>query len=293
MHPAPAGGLPPRRGTGHPLKHTSFSLPPLRVWRESAQPRAQILALHGAMTYSVSFEQLGPFLSGTGCDVFAYDQRGFGPDDNRRHWQGIGDLIEDARSCAHFLRSVRPDLPLFVLGESMGGGVAALLAASDREGLLDGLILAAPAVITCPLRRELARAVSYGLTYLPAAAALPFDRLSAEALCDSAAVTLLADRNVRRDLTPDVGAGLLDLALQVGEKAGEINAPTLLLYGSEEAVLPRPCLARLAGRIAGPVTQDCIPGAPHMVLHYADQARVRACLTAWLEARTGPGPDRP
>ncbi|MEJ0071172.1 MAG: alpha/beta fold hydrolase [Pseudomonadota bacterium] len=66
-----------------------------------------------------------------GIATYAYDQRGFGGAPDRGRWAGTPQLAADVASAAALLRGRYPGVPLYLLGESMGGAVA-ILAASGR-----------------------------------------------------------------------------------------------------------------------------------------------------------------
>ena len=70
----------------------------------------------------------------------AYDQRGWGSSDAPSEGYSIGDLARDARQIIHALQIDR----YVLVGHSMGGKVAQLLASQRPEGL-EGLVLVAPA----------------------------------------------------------------------------------------------------------------------------------------------------
>ena len=119
---------------------------PLRVWPADGEAEAVILALHGFNDYSRAFEEPARHWAREGLTTYAYDQRGFGAAPMRGLWAGSDAMTRDLITAARALRARRPDLPLYLLGESMGGAVilAALAGADPPPG--DGLILAAPAV---------------------------------------------------------------------------------------------------------------------------------------------------
>ena len=64
----------------------------------------------------------------------------------RGRWPGADALIDDCADAVAALRELHPELPLALLGESMGGSVALASLASGRVSGVDGLILAAPGV---------------------------------------------------------------------------------------------------------------------------------------------------
>lgn len=131
-----------RMADGHAL--------PLHRWEpyESStdQPPAVMIAVHGFNDYGRFFDHFGTFLAGQGVTSYAFDQRGFGANSNAGVWAGVDAYPDDLREVVASVRDRHGDLPLFVFGESMGGGVT-MLANARGPGLgVDGVILAAPAI---------------------------------------------------------------------------------------------------------------------------------------------------
>ena len=100
---------------------------------------AAVALLHAGVCDRRCWREVGTRLGAAGWDVVAYDRRGFGevpPAGGRfRH---VEDLLA-------VLDVVSPDAPVWVMGSSMGGGVAvdAALEAPERVA---GLVLLAPAI---------------------------------------------------------------------------------------------------------------------------------------------------
>ena len=120
---------------------------PMRRWLpDSEPPWAVVVALHGMNDYSNAFDSFGRAAAEMGVAVYAYDQRGFGQAPEPGIWAGWQTMERDLRDAADVLHAQYPAVPLYILGESMGGAVTMCAAA---DGLLDGvsgLILSAPAV---------------------------------------------------------------------------------------------------------------------------------------------------
>ncbi len=89
--------------------------------------------LHGfGEAGELTFADAAEAWSARGIVVYAPDQRGFGANPSRRRWPGEDLLVADAVALSREIRARHPDLPLTVVGHSMGGGVALAAAA---EGL--------------------------------------------------------------------------------------------------------------------------------------------------------------
>jgi alpha-beta hydrolase superfamily lysophospholipase len=120
--------------------------PPLLKWGAEGTPKGVVLCLHELGFYSGVFEDLGKRLSHNGYTVYAMDERGFGgwdkvkgPDSKMSLDKTLGDIKE---ACTE-LKKKENDLPIFILGEAMGGALA-LKAASTFPGLIQGTISSTP-----------------------------------------------------------------------------------------------------------------------------------------------------
>jgi alpha-beta hydrolase superfamily lysophospholipase len=118
---------------------------PCRAWTPKKYPTMVILCVHGLGLNSASFEQFGKQMSSVGIATFAVDVRGFGS------WMKLEGkekvdfeaCLTDVEKALKLLRTAYPKVPLFLLGESMGGAIALRITA-DHPELIDGLISAVP-----------------------------------------------------------------------------------------------------------------------------------------------------
>ncbi len=128
-------------------KAPQHGIPVVQWTNPDVNPKAVIVALHGATQQAGSFDVLAKHLAGQGYAVVGLDLRGhgrwyFGP------FQKLGgktidynQSIKDLRALASELRKQYPSLPLFCIGESTGAGVA-MHAAAEEKNLFDGMVLA-------------------------------------------------------------------------------------------------------------------------------------------------------
>jgi acylglycerol lipase len=118
----------------------------LMKWEAAGEPWAVIVALHGMNDYANAFHIAGPVWAQQGVSTYAYDQRGFGRSPGRGLWADEAVLAEDLRTVVALVRQKHPKAIIAVVGESMGGAVAATAFATDRPPAADRLVLLAPAV---------------------------------------------------------------------------------------------------------------------------------------------------
>ncbi len=137
----------PMFSSGQAIMKDGYSLPLMQLSTEVAEPKAIVLALHGMNDYSNAFRTLGEYLELKNIKLIAYDQRGFGETKGRGYWHGIHSLTADLITVCQLIKNDHPQIPLFLLGDSMGGAVVlAALESLEEKVEYEGIVLIAPAV---------------------------------------------------------------------------------------------------------------------------------------------------
>lgn len=114
-------------------------------WPVAGQPSAILLLIHGFGLHKGTFDAFGKRMAANGIAAYAIDAKGFGTWAQAR---GHKDLDFDATlietgAILMSLRRNNPGVPIFLLGESMGGAIALQVTALYPQ-YVDGLIAAAP-----------------------------------------------------------------------------------------------------------------------------------------------------
>jgi alpha-beta hydrolase superfamily lysophospholipase len=276
---------------------------PLRRFPPAGPPRAVVLALHGFNDHAGNFliDSLDQ-LSAAGLLVYAYDQRGFGRAPNRGYWPGGETLAADANMAAQLLRRRHPDLPLFLLGESMGASVAILAGASAVPPPVDGYVLLTPAIWS----RTTMNPVIRGALWLASRTipVVPFQGgVGGVVASDNAAALRRLGRDplVIRHTRVDSAIGLVDLMDQAVEAlprccrtASGRRLPTLLLIGARDTVVPT-YASRAALRALPPEALPRLgvyPGGYHLLLAGRNRAEVVTDVLAFLADPAAPLPSQ-
>jgi acylglycerol lipase len=265
---------------------------PLRIWAPAEPPRAVLVALHGFNDYSNGFDFAGTELARDGYAVYAYDQRGFGRSIGRGYWPGSRLLAEDAATAVRLVRAKHPGVPVYLMGESMGGAVA-MLAATGVLGTpraeIDGVILVAPAVWGRQTMNFFERAGLWIVRQMPG---LPLSQRSLPiTVRPSDNIPMLraysADPLVIKETRSDTLNGLVDLMGEALTAAPLLEAPTLVLYGERDEIVPKGPVARMVemlppGRRAGQRVAY-YPKGYHMLFRDLQGAVVVNDVAAWLD----------
>jgi len=254
---------------------------PYRLWLPK-RPRAALLLLHGACDYSGAFDSVGARLARAGFAVMAYDQRGFGATQSRGTWAGDERLVRDVGEAAEFFRTrLKPGLPLFVLGESMGGAVAIHAAAAQLD--IAGLVLMAPGALASPFRRSLYSWLLYAFRMIVGKRELVVERLDSSDLSAADAIRLLGDPMVMRSINAELLDGVIALACSAVDAASRVTVPTLTMVGAKDDLLRRDCILQLHQNLAGPKSWADIEDGPHLLLHWTRGKEVLRTVRRWIE----------
>ncbi len=261
---------------------------PLAVWPADDAPRAVVLALHGFNDYRKAFTDPGKWFAANGITTYAYDQRGFGETQQRGLWPGTATLLEDAGDMIELVCAEHPGVPLYLVGDSMGGAVLIALLEDTAPDCVDGLILIAPAVWgwqTMPVWQRT------GLRFL--AHVTPGYRPSAKGLDIMASdnIEMLRaqgrDPLVIKETRIDTLYGLVDLMEAALLASRQVPVPTLILYGEKDEIIPRRPACRMIGELpdAPPARWRLVlyPDGYHMLTRDLQAEVVLRDMVAWVQ----------
>lgn len=264
---------------------------------DGVNPRGVILALHGMGSAAGEFAPLGEYFSPRGWVVLAPNQRGNGHDpmvERRGHGFSYSRYREDALAFLAAVRSGWEELPLFLLGESMGGLLSVCyLTDAEFTPVCRGVILCAPVF-------ELRRPTPWVIRRLLRLAARCFPRwvippalfihgknepvpLTRDSVYQE--YTLTAPHRVQR-FTVSFTAGVDRLMERSRENAGVLRVPLLLLGGEEDIFISPAQLKSWFDRVAGSdKTLHVFEGSRHLLLHELNTLEVLETIESWLVHR--------
>lgn len=259
---------------------------PLTSWQPAGRARAVVIGLHGYGDFRLAFEEVAPWLAEHGVAFHAYDQRGFGEAPGHGLWPGRRALARDLCAALDAL-SPGNGVPVHVLGESMGGGVA-LAATQIARRPPSSLILVEPAIRDGVRLRPVWDLVFGGLARFRPGLRRMLVRGHNPLLTAPARRRLAHDPRIVRHIRADAYKGLLALADAASLAARTVRLPTLLLYGRANGIIPLRVLERAERDMAACVTALRYPAAPHLLLQAQGWEAVMADVLAWIEGKAVP-----
>lgn len=112
----------------------------LRGWlMPRDDPTAVAIFVHGYMMNRSELVAVAAMCWAKGCACLLFDLRGHGTSGGKKTGFGYWER-EDVRAAVESMRARFPDVPVLIVGSSMGGAAAAFAVAEDR-GLADALVL--------------------------------------------------------------------------------------------------------------------------------------------------------
>jgi lysophospholipase len=256
-----------------------------QAWLPDGEPRAALVIAHGFGEHSARYAHVGDKLAAAGYAVYALDHRGHGRSEGKRamleQWDHV---LDDLGALIAKARERHPDVPVFLLGHSLGGAIA-LSYAMRHQDQLAGLALsgavskmdAAP-----PPVRVAAKVLS---RVAPGVGVYKVD--SALVSRDPAVVSAYdADPLVHHGKMPARTAGELAAAVD-GFDSGlpSLSLPLLLMHGTGDEIVPAGGTKMVAERAgSADKTLKLYHGLYHEILNEPEQGEVIRDLIEWLNA---------
>lgn len=248
--------------------------------------RATVLLVHGLGEYAGRYEALAQQLNAWGFAVRSYDQYGHGRSGGQR-----GDLPHSDRLLHDLAESVdtvraqeAPNMPLVLLGHSMGGLVAARFVSLGLRPV-DALVLSSPAlrVRISALEKILLSVARPLLPHLCVRNGLDAHKISRASAVVQA---YLQDPLVHPYISTQLGAFIAQAGPATLAQAPQWHTPTLLLYAGQDALVnPQGSRDFAAAAPAQWVQSQCFAAMYHEIFNEPEAAQVFAALQQWLDQR--------
>lgn len=263
---------------------------PLKSWLpEQAPVKAVLIAIHGFNDYNNFFRQPGMFFSAQGIACYAYDQRGFGGSPRPGSWSGTGAYVNDLDLFVRLIKRKHPGVPVYVLGESMGGAITLATLSLAHATPVDGAILVAPAVWGRETMPWYQQSALWMLSHTFPGLTLTGRGLKIQASDNIEMLKALSkDPLVIKQTRVEAIHGLTDLMDSALRNAGKINTRTLLVYGEKDQIIPRKAtqhfLHMLLEHNSEQKTVAFYPNGFHMLLRDLNAELVLKDIAAWIKS---------
>jgi alpha-beta hydrolase superfamily lysophospholipase len=257
-----------------------------QAWLPTApRHRAVIVNLHGLGDHSGLYPNLGSYFPARGVPVYAFDMRGNGRSPGQRAYvRSWHEYRGDLHAFLNLVREREAEIPLFLLGNSLGGLVVLDYALRNPAGLA-GVIAAAPPlgrVGVPPVLMALGRVLSRVLPRFSLEVGMDLTGLAR----DPAVVeTVLADPLFHRRGTARLSTEVTAAIDRVQQEASDLAVPLLILHGSDDRMVPPDGSRSFFAKVGHPDrTFREYPGAYHGLFADVNYPEVLRDLEQWVDA---------
>ncbi len=247
------------------------------------QPKAAILIVHGLAEHLGRYDYVVEKLNSYGYSVYRFDNRGHGKSDGEKGYlDDFQAFLDDTDKVVEWAKQDNPDLPLFMLGHSMGGYITGGYGVK-YPGKLAGQIFSGAAVTVLPIFENL-RTVD-------------FDGNPREPVPNALADLICRDKKVVQDYIDDplvlketttklLGEVFIRGADWLVERMATYLYPCLILHGGDDQIVTPEASRYLYGHISSEDKQlkfydDCY----HEILNESEKDAVLRDIQEWIAAR--------
>lgn len=260
-----------------------------RHWAPEGQdPLGILLFVHGLQEHSGRYERLAAAALASGLAMGAVDLVGHGNSPGRRgHIDSFeADHLGAVDALVRRVERERPEVPLILVGHSLGGLIAARWAQRRVFARrLRGLVLISPFVEPrMPIpgwKRAVARALESVLPSLRLATGIADEVIFRDPAARS---RFAADPLVQRKISVGHWAQLTEERERLCAEAATLEIPTLFLLAGDDRVVSTDAARELAGRMPAATIIE-YPGAYHALLDDPLAPEVMNDLVGWSLAR--------
>jgi acylglycerol lipase len=206
-------------------------------WKPIGRPQASVAMAHGFGEHGGRYLNLVKHLVPHGYAVYALDHRGHGRSPGKRgHINRWNEYRDDVRGFIGLIRHHEPNLPVFLLGHSLGGLIALEYVLRDPDGL-KGVIASGPLLVQARISPAII-AVARILSRLMPSLAIKTG-LDAAALSRDPAVVkeYQEDPLVHSYGTPRLSTEITAAQRWTNAHAADINLPIMMILGGQDKLV--------------------------------------------------------
>lgn len=258
----------------------------IQSWHPTNTPLAKIIITHGYAEHGGRYANTAEILVQQGYAVYAWDLRGHGRSSGIRCFvKEFAEYLADLKLAVDYTYD-EDEVPLFLLGHSLGGTISTLFAIQHPEIAVQGLILSAPFLqqvgrSDSPGFVKLLNILSRLLPTIPTFK-LDTDKLSRDR---SVVTTYEQDPLVFHGRCPvSTVANIFQSFLQIREGCSKIKLPLLIIHGSADSLAdPAGSEWLIEGVSSLDKTRIIYPDCYHELFHESEKQQVWNDLTTWLK----------
>ncbi|MDA3940580.1 MAG: lysophospholipase [Spirochaetia bacterium] len=263
----------------------------LRTWRPDnteTKLKGVILIAHGYAEHSERYNYTADFFTNKNFAVYVPDHYGHGRSEGvKADVPDFRIFVEDLLSVLSKIQDLEKDIPIFLLGHSMGGAISTLLA-SGAGNNLKGLILSGAAIRIDGGVSNFVKSISKVIAFI--FPLLPLVDFAIEGLSKDPEV-IEAYKNDLFNYNGKVRARMGREMLRSEELITEellsmISIPTLILHGKKDPLVNPECSQIIYSNISSSDKEiKILDNLYHEILNEPEKDEVLNIIGKWIDAR--------
>ncbi|MBI4714726.1 MAG: lysophospholipase [Nitrospirae bacterium] len=252
-----------------------------RFWSPE-RPRALLLIVHGIGEHGGRYRPVAEYFVSRGMAVMVPDQRGSGLSRDEGGVFRYDELLRDVSRMAEEGRRWAGEVPLILLGHSLGALTILKSLPSFRPPGVRGVIFISPA-----LRSRIPRPRLLGVRIL--GRLLPWFRLTFDAGSFYLTHDPIQVEAHRRDplinhrFTAGFLRDVLDVMSETRREVRSLPCPALILYAGDDHLVDSAATRLFVERLSGDKEAVCYERGYHEVLNEVNREEVYARMAAWID----------
>ncbi len=257
-----------------------------QAWLPDTPAIGVLVIVHGHGEHSGRYPHVVDHLVPQGFAVYALDHRGHGRSPGQRGYvNNMADFRGDVAALVQLAAAAQPNIPLFVMGHSLGGLIILDYVLHQPEGLR-GVIVSAPAVGSVgvsPILLQVSRVLSRVWPTFSLETGLDVKGISRD---PQEVQAYQNDPLVHGKGTARLATEVMDTAVYCQENAHTLQLPLLMIHGAADIITSPADSRRFFDNVSGSdktyIAYDGGFHESHNDIHYQ---QVVADISAWLMAR--------
>ncbi len=257
-----------------------------QTWLPHTDARAAVLLVHGLGEHSSRYEHVAEHLTERGFAVYTLDHYGHGKSDGRMGYvERFSVYLDGVSALLGRIQTEQPLLPLFLVGHSMGGLIAATFLLENQDDF-KACVMSGPALKTDQAPPALLLALIRLLSAL--VPTLPMIRLDASGVSrDQAVVDAYVNDPLvfHGKLSARLIAELSATMNHTLSRANEVRIPVIFMHGEKDQLTAPSGSQEMFDNVSSDdKTLKIYPGLFHEIFNEPEKETVLADMSTWLEA---------
>lgn len=257
-------------------------------WLPAAAPRAQVVLVHGYAEHAGRYAHLAAFLNLHGIAVHGFDLRGHGKSGGKQAYIDRFELyLKDLTAVLDRVRMADRELPVFLYGHSMGGGIVTWYVISRQPEFLRGVLLTGPMLkISDDISPVMQQASSVLGEWLPK---LKTIKLDSKAVSRDPKVVEAYEQDpmvYTGSTYARTGAEMIGVTRRIQANMEKFRLPVLIMHGTADRLTDPEGSKMLESRAtAADKALKLFPGLYHELINEPEKEEVMKEMLIWMEER--------